>query len=308
MTKPWKEYNKLTSIQLEKLHELNDLNGSKWAQMSKSVQKFNGGIAKKRKEHGAAFPISLAKQLIEIFTQKGDLVLDPFLGVGTTTDAAQLLGRDSIGFEINKNFIKLAKQGIDKIDRSKDDFNEETKEEIIHDNCLNIKKYIKNNSIDFVLTSPPYFNLLNNTIDVFGGTNYKKNIYNSSKRSLAKPYSTDPQDFGNLKWEDFCKNVTQLMTILFDVSKAGTYNVWIVRDFRDMQNKIPYVNLHNKIVELASKAGWILTDIVIWDQTDQRHLVKLGGKKSRRFYFNIGHSYAVILRKNIEGEKFTNSN
>ena len=72
MTKSWKEYNKLPLQKLKELQELNDLTGSKWAQMSKSVQKFNGGIAKKRREHGASYPISLAKHFIEIFTQVDD--------------------------------------------------------------------------------------------------------------------------------------------------------------------------------------------------------------------------------------------
>jgi hypothetical protein len=73
-----------------------------------------------------------------------------------------------------------------------------------------------------------------------------------------------------------------------------------------MPHSIPYVNLHGKIADLGEKTGWVLTDMVVWDQTDQRHLVKLGGKKSRRFYFNLGHSFVVVMRKNIGGELFTN--
>lgn len=304
MPKAWKEYNRLPSKKSRELKELNDLSGSRWAQMSKSVQKFNGAIAKKRKDHGAAYPITLAKHFIEIFTKKGDTVLDPFLGVGTTLDAAHLLGRNGIGFEINKRFVKLAKKGIDEVDRSKTDHKGKTKQKIINDNCLNIRKHVKKNSIDLILTSPPYCNLLNNTVETFGGTEYEKNIYSSSKRKLAQPYSNDPNDFGNLNWSDFSKQVLRLMKILFEVAHEGSYNVWVVRDYRDMQGGIPYIDLHGKIVELGIASGWILTDIVVWDQSEQRHLVKLGGKKCRRFYFNVGHSYLVILRKNIEGERF----
>lgn len=307
MVKSWKEYNKLSKLQLNQLKELNELSGSRWTQMSKSIQKFEGGIARKRREHGAAYPISLAKHFIEIFTKTGDLVLDPFLGVGTTLDAAQLLGRNGIGFEINEAFVRLARRGIDDIDRSDSDFSGETRQQIIYDDCLQMRKYIKKNTIDFVLTSPPYCNLLNCTIEVFGGSHYKKNIYTNSRRKLAKAYSTSSRDFGNFGWTDFCKNVSKTMQLLFEVSKVGSYNVWVVRDYRDMPHGIPYVSLHSKIVELASNAGWIVTDLIIWDQTDQRHLVKLGGIKSRRFYFNIGHSYIVVLRKNVDGEKFRNT-
>jgi hypothetical protein len=94
------------------------------------------------------------------------------------------------------------------------------------------------------------------------------------------------------------------MGSLYEVAKPGSYNVWVVRDFRDIQNHIPYVNLHSKIIELAIETGWVLIDVNIWDQTNQRKLVKLGGPKQRRFYFNIGHSYILVFRKNLTGEKF----
>lgn len=306
MPKKWKEYNRLSSKKISELNELNDLSGSQWAQMSKSVQKFNGAIAEKRRCHGAAYPITLAKHFIEIFTKRGDTVLDPFLGVGTTLDAAQLLGRNGVGFEINENFVRFAELGIDDIDRTEIDIEGHTTQRVIHDDCLNIKDYVKDNSIDFILTSPPYCNLLNNTIGTFGGSTYRNNVYNNSRRKIADPYSDNPQDFGNLSLSEFFICISNTMDILYDVAKEGVYNVWVVRDYRDMPNKMPYVNLHGKIAEIGAKSGWVLTDLIVWDQTNQRHLVKLGGKKSRRFYFNLGHSYIVVLRKNIEGEMFIN--
>jgi DNA modification methylase len=49
----------------------------------------------------AAFPEELASRLIQLFSFKGEIVLDPFLGSGTTSKCAALLGRNSIGYEIN---------------------------------------------------------------------------------------------------------------------------------------------------------------------------------------------------------------
>ena len=307
MPKAWKEYNKLPSKKMTEIPTLNELNGSNWALKSKSVQRFNGAIAKKRKRHGAAYPLSLAKYFIEIFTKKGDTVLDPFMGVGTTLDAAQVLGRNGVGFEINKEYVQLAKKGLEKVDRTEQDYKGKAKQQYVEDSCLNLKKYLENQSIELILTSPPYCNLLNNTIGIFGGTDYEKNGYKDSKRKLPSPYSDDTRDFGNLEWNKFCGKIEETMGLLYDVAKQGAYNAWVVRDYRYMQNNIPYISLHCKIAELGAKAGWVLTDYVIWDQTDQRKLVKLGGNKSRRFYYNLGHSYVVIMRKNIEGEKFRNA-
>jgi DNA modification methylase len=305
MAKCWKEYNKLPDKHRNKNKLLNDLTGSEWALLSKNVNVYNGSIAIKRKMHGASFPITLAKHIISIYTSKGDTVLDPFLGVGTTTDAAQLTGRNGIGFEINEKFLKLAKSGVEKVDKSDNDCKEPIESNIIADSCLNLRKYVAADSIDLVLTSPPYCNLLNCTVGEFTGSTYNKNIY--SGRKLAKPYSHDNKnDLGNMNLEEYSQNVLEVMKQLYVVSKPGSYNVWVVRDYRDMERHVPYVNLHSMIIDLAIEAEWTLFDIVIWDQTNQRKLVKLGGKLCRRFYFNMGFSFLLIFRKNLEGEKFHN--
>lgn len=306
MPKKWKEYNRLPERIRGSLKPLNDLSGSEWSRLSKSVNTFNGPIANKRKTHGASYPISLAKHFIQIYTAEGDTVLDPFLGVGTTTDAAQLLGRNGIGIEINRDFINLAKEGVDKIDQSPNDFNGDVNITYHLDTSENLKKYVKKETIDLVLTSPPYSSLLNKTIENFGGSDYSKNIYKGNGRTLAKPYSNDGEDMGNLAWDSYCNKIGNLMQNLLEVCRPGSYNVWVVRDFRDMEKSTPYVNLHGKIIELATAVGWVLVDIIVWDQTAQRQLVKMGGPKTRRFYFNIGHSYIVVFRKNILGEAFQN--
>lgn len=84
MAKCWKEYNRLPDEHKKKTKPLNDLSGSEWAQLSQSINVYNGPIAQKRKTHGASYPIALAKHMIRIYTAKGNNVLDPFAGVGTT--------------------------------------------------------------------------------------------------------------------------------------------------------------------------------------------------------------------------------
>ena len=61
------------------------------------------------KIHPAQKPVSVLKRLIEIFTDPGDVVIDPCCGSGTTLRAAAELGRSSFGFEIDRNFYNRAK-------------------------------------------------------------------------------------------------------------------------------------------------------------------------------------------------------
>jgi len=64
------------------------------------------------KSHSAAFPIELPSWFIKLFTQQGDVVLDPFMGAGTTALAAQTLQRNFCGIELLGDFISRANQRL----------------------------------------------------------------------------------------------------------------------------------------------------------------------------------------------------
>lgn len=64
------------------------------------------------RDHPAPFPLDLAQRLVRMFSFVGDTVLDPFLGTGTTTVAAGLCGRNSIGIEIDPHYLELAQKRI----------------------------------------------------------------------------------------------------------------------------------------------------------------------------------------------------
>jgi DNA modification methylase len=64
------------------------------------------------RNHSAAFPLDLPLWFIKLFTQEGDVVLDPFSGAGTTALAAQGLGRSYVGIEIMPEYVALARQSL----------------------------------------------------------------------------------------------------------------------------------------------------------------------------------------------------
>jgi len=64
------------------------------------------------RNHSAAFPFALPEWFIKLFTREGDLVLDPFLGSGTTAIAAKSLGRGYLGIDIKQEYIDLTNEAL----------------------------------------------------------------------------------------------------------------------------------------------------------------------------------------------------
>lgn len=89
--------------------ELSAMTKEEWGQYFSSHWNFNGA---KQTEHIAMFPEELPKRLIKMFSFVGETVFDPFTGSGTTSLAAKNLGRNSIGYEINKEFEPIIREKL----------------------------------------------------------------------------------------------------------------------------------------------------------------------------------------------------
>lgn len=68
----------------------------------------------RRVGHPAPFPVALAERVIRLWSYRGDVILDPFSGSGTTCVAAVLAGRRYVGYEIKPEYVELARQRIEK--------------------------------------------------------------------------------------------------------------------------------------------------------------------------------------------------
>ena len=66
------------------------------------------------KNHSATFPIQLPEWFIRLFSKEGDTILDPFIGSGTTAEAAIINNRQYIGIDIDSSFCKLARENLKK--------------------------------------------------------------------------------------------------------------------------------------------------------------------------------------------------
>jgi len=90
--------------------EKSRISKEKWKEYFSGHWYFNGA---RQENHIAMFPVELPKRAIEMFTFVGETVLDPFLGSGTTTLAAMLTSRNSIGYEINEDFMPIIKTKLE---------------------------------------------------------------------------------------------------------------------------------------------------------------------------------------------------
>ena len=95
-------------------NHLNCLSPKEWIKYQLGVWQFNYEARDVRDKnlHPATFPIALAKRCIELFTHRGELVLDPFVGSGTTLVAARDSDRNAVGVDLKKDYIDLCDTGL----------------------------------------------------------------------------------------------------------------------------------------------------------------------------------------------------
>lgn len=93
----------------KEVKEASKLTRDEWNEYFNSHWTFGGA---RQNRHIAVFPEELPKRLIKMFSFVGDTVLDPFMGSGTTALAARKLNRNSVGYEINKNFLQFYNEKV----------------------------------------------------------------------------------------------------------------------------------------------------------------------------------------------------
>lgn len=93
----------------KEIKEKSKLTREEWNEYFKGHWNFPG---EKQDKHLAMFPEELPRRLIKMYSFIGEIVLDPFLGSGTTSLAAKKLNRNSIGYEINENFLPIIKEKL----------------------------------------------------------------------------------------------------------------------------------------------------------------------------------------------------
>ena len=276
------------SKEIDKRNKLNDLSGKEWIVETKSFffQKglgANSKEAKYEKMHPAPFSYTDISRLIKFFTKKGNKVLDPFLGVGSTIKACLELEREGYGVEINSHWCDLTKERLLKECKFKINSNH-----LICDDSRHLLKHYEKNYFDFIVTSPPYWNILNKEKDYKA----KERITNG----YVTKYSEDNElDLGNIKnYDDFLDSVVDIFFQCYDVLKPEKYMCIIVSDFR---HKSEFISYHSDLIQRMTKGKskkFILNGIKILVQNAKK-LYPYGYPFS--YVENIHHQYVLIFKK-----------
>ena len=265
-------------------NHINCLTAKEWIKSQIGVWQFNyeGRDVRDKEIHPATFPIYLAKKVISLFTHKGELVLDPFVGSGTTLLAAQDLERNAVGFDINKQYCELSSRRV-----SQRKLNPSTRQIAVCDDARNISEYLEPETVNLVFTSPPYANLLN------------RPRLNKSRRGRARrnnqylkieQYSQDPRDLGTLSVDKYSREMSAIYEGISPLLMEGAHNVINVADMWWKGRRVP---IHIYITRAMEEAGYELKNTVIWDRTNIVNRIGIFGWPSN--YITMGTTFEFIL-------------
>ena len=283
---------------------LNELSGDEWLYFTKSLlttaypSELGHG---QRKAHGANKPPRLMARLIEFFTKGGELVLDPFAGVGGTLLGAAIARapRRALGFEIEPRWAEVYRsvvagalaEGVQLRDLGDADpggargFDPSGCELRVGD-ALELIRGLEDGTVDMVATDPPYNPHLKITMS--GGALAEEH---ANRRTDYAMVTDDPADFANsASYEEYLGRMEALFGELVRVLRPKRYAVVIVRDaYQDGA----YRFVASDLAARASGHGFVPKGDLIWYQ-DGTRLRPYGYPHA--FVPNIVHQHVLVLR------------
>ena len=290
----------------------NSLDGKRWLQNSISVW---GDLRKSpeelRLQHPAMFPAALAARLMESFLPSGSqTVLDPFAGIGSTLVAAAQLGKQAIGLELSPEFVAVAIKRPDgpraagraagqdaplrHVKQARLGFKTSEpagepapgpapapEQAIIYNaSATDVLQYVAENSIDLCVTSPPYWDILNQR--------------RTADSKAIRHYGNLQHDLGTIgDYGDFLSALTSIFADVLRVLKPGAHCCIVVMDLRKKNRFYP---LHSDLAARLQAVGYEFDDLIIWNrQAEYNNLRPLGYPAV--FRVNKVHEFVILMRK-----------
>ena len=289
-------------------NELNELPGEEWLYFTKSVWStaYPSELGHDlRKRHGANKPPRLMARLIEFFTRTGELVLDPFAGVGGTLLGAAIARgpRRALGIELSPAWVDIHEMVVREALAERDGLGPELADlgpsdpggprgfdpsgiELRVGDALDVLPTLDAASIDFVATDPPYNVQL--PITMSGGRLARTH---ANRRTDYAMVTDDPADLANAAdYLAYLDRMGAALRELYRVLRPGRYAVLIVRDAYQGGR---YLFTGADLAARATAAGFVVKGDLIWYQAGTR-LRPYGYPKV--FVPNIAHQHILVLR------------
>jgi len=223
-----------------------------------------GNWATHNSQYRGNFAPQIARNIIEMYTEKGESILDPMVGGGTTLIEAKLLARNALGIDINPEAVKLTEAGLS--------FNHHppSKQKVQIGDARDLS-FLKNNSFDLVLTHPPYINIIK---------------YSDGKI---------PEDLSNISsLPKFCDEIGKIAQELFRVLKPDKYCAILIGDTRKGKHFVP---LAFNVMKQFLKAGFVLKEDIIKVQHNCKFTAYWQSKVKQDKFYLIMHEHLFVFRK-----------
>lgn len=265
---------------------LNDLDGRSWLLLTKSFWESEPSqIDKSAYSHPAPFMVKDIEKLISLFTKKNMIVLDPFVGSGTTIIAANNIGRSCIGIDLNPEYRELY------LNRSKGFCILQSSQYIVGDSNIVLDNL--DEDVDYIVTSPPYHNILRNKSK--GTRNNSGKNFRMSAREGVEYYSENPNDLGNFdEYANFLHAFKEIMAKAYQKLKNKKYATIIISDFTIEKKE---VCVQADIVKLMQEIGFIFVGTTVLMQT-VKPLYPFGYPYA--YKINHHHQNLITFRKLID--------
>ncbi|MDG7037139.1 MAG: methyltransferase domain-containing protein [Nitrososphaerota archaeon] len=214
----------------------------------------------------------IPRNLIDRYTKPGDMVCDPMVGSGTTLVECKLLGRNSIGVDINPNAAMIAMNRLDFA--LPDDHYKVPKADVYIGDARNLDA-ISDGEIDLVATHPPYWGII--------------------------PYSKAviPGDLSSLNLKDFIFAIGEVAKECYRILKPDGHCGILMGDTRMHRHYVPiHVGILNKFLD----AGFVLQEEIIKLQHGTKTTRERWGGGQYDF-FKIAHEHLYVFRKLSKEDK-----
>ena len=261
---------------------INCLTPKEWLKRQLGVWQFSyeARDVRDKKVHPATFPIALARQVIELFTHQGELVVDPFVGSGTTLVAARDANRNAVGFDLKREYVELCGLRL-----AQANFLCGSRQVAVQDDARSIHQYLERETIGLIFTSPPYANLLNRA-----RKNKSRRYRMNEQYGRVEQYSQDPRDLGTMPLDQYAEAMGAIFESLLPLLRPKAH---CVINVPDMWWEDERVTIHVSLIEELRKRGYELRNTVIWDRTNLVNRIGIFGWPSN--YITMGVTFEYLL-------------